>query len=203
VFARHLSRGEIPAGGFEQACREEIGSGRLNYQVGSLGLRPSELSGVISEVGEMYERFKRFPRQGFVAAEVFIESEPSPGVVLRGSIDAVFEAEGTRLVDWKTGQLGQSRDQLWFYAMLWALDRGELPDAIEAVSVSTGERWDVAPSLHHVERTAGRVADLASALRGATAAGETLTKQAGSWCRYCPVLDDCTEGRSAATVFGS
>ncbi len=203
VFARHLTEGEIPGGGFDQACREEIGSGQLNHKVGSLGLRPSELAGVIREVGEMYERFKRFPRDGFVAAEVFIEAEPSPGVILRGSIDAVFDVSGTRLVDWKTGQLGQSQEQLWFYAMLWALDRGELPEAIEAVSVSTGERWDAIPRLREVERTVGRVSELVAALRSAAASGTNLTKRAGSWCRYCPVLDDCDEGRSAAKVFSA
>lgn len=203
MFARHLTHGEIPVGGFEQACREEIGSGQLNYKVGSLGLKPSELAGVISEVGEMYERFKRFPRRGFVASEVYIELEPSPGVTLRGSIDAVFEAVGTRLVDWKTGQLGQSQDQLWFYAMLWALERDELPDAIEAVSVSTGERWDATPTPHDVERTAFQVGDLVAAVRGAMASGEALPKLAGSWCRYCPVLDGCEEGRSAAAVFSA
>jgi hypothetical protein len=134
---------------------------------------------------------------------VFIETEPASGVMLRGSIDAVFEHAGTRLVDWKTGQLGQSQEQLWFYAMLWALDRNELPEVIEAVSVGTGERWDISPTQPGVERTAARVAELVDAIRGAAASGGPLPKQAGSWCRYCPVLDDCDEGRSAAAVFNA
>jgi hypothetical protein len=167
VFARHLTHGEIQATDFEQVCREEIGSGQLNYKVGALGMKPSELSGVISEVGALYERFKRYPQEGFAAAEVFIETEPAPGVMLRGSIDAVFEHAGTRLVDWKTGQLGQSQGQLWFYAMLWALDRDELPEVIEAVSVGTGERWDISPTQPGVERTAARVAELVDAIRAA------------------------------------
>lgn len=202
VFARHLTDGDIPSDRFELACREEIGSGQLNYKVGSLGLKPSDLAGVISEVGEMYERFKRYPRDGFVDSEVFIELEPSSGVVVRGSIDAVFETQGTRLVDWKTGQLGQSQEQLWFYAMLWALDRNELPDIIEAVSVTTGERWEMTPTSAGVARIASQVADLVTAMRHAIASGEAITKSAGSWCRYCPILDDCDEGRSAAMVFG-
>lgn len=203
VFARHLTTGEIPGEGFAQACREEIGSGQLNYKVGSLGMKPSELAGVIREVGDLYARFKHLPHQGFSEAEVFIESEPQPGVVLRGSIDAVFESSGTRLVDWKTGQLGQSREQLLFYALLWELDRDELPAAIEAVSVGTGERWDIVPAPADVEVTATQVGDLVMAIREANATGEALPKQAGSWCRYCPILEGCSEGSTAASLFNA
>lgn len=203
VFARHLSTGPIPADGFEQACREEIGQG-LNQKIGSLHLRPSDLAGVISEVGELYQRFQRMPMDEFSAAEVFIEVEPSPGVVLRGSIDAVFEqGAAVRLVDWKTGQLGQSQDQLWFYAMLWALDHGVLPSKIEAMSVATGERWEAVPSRAEVAATVERVTHLVRELRLATASGDHLAKDPGPWCRFCPVLDECDEGRTAAAVFTS
>lgn len=203
MFARHLTTGEIAGDGFEQACREEIGSGQLNYKVGSLGMKPSELAGVIREVGDLYTRFKRLPHEGFSAAEVFIEAEPEPGVLLRGSIDAVFETSGTRLVDWKTGQLGQSREQLLFYALLWALDRNELPATIEAVSVGTGERWDIIPAPDEVEATAAQVGSLVGAIRESTSSGATLPKQAGSWCRYCPILEGCSEGTAAADLFNA
>ena len=77
----------------------------------------------IREVGDLYDRFKRFPAEGFEAAEVFIEREPLQGLTLRGAVDAVFvDSEiGTRLIDWKTGQIGRADEQLSFYGLLWFL----------------------------------------------------------------------------------
>ena len=73
---------------------------------------------------------------------------PADGVTLRGSVDAVFDdaGSGPLLVDWKTGGLGEPGIQLGFYALLWALERGEIPGRVEAVSVGTGERMDAVPS---------------------------------------------------------
>lgn len=204
MFARHLSTGEVEASGFDQACKQEIGSG-LNMKVASVGLKPSTLAGVIAEVGELYQRFKRLPHEGFRAAEVFIEAEASPGLVLRGSIDAVFDDRqvGVRLIDWKTGALGQAQDQLAFYALLWALEHDALPGRVEAVSVSTGERYAETPTDTDVARTAEAVAAMVAALRHAYARQGRLERRAGGWCRWCPILDDCDEGRSAAAVFES
>ena len=82
VFARHLEQGPIGAHNMEQVCREEIGSG-LNPKLGALGLRPSQLSAVIREVGDLYQRFKELSMEGFRSAEVFLEVEPVSGVTLR------------------------------------------------------------------------------------------------------------------------
>ena len=202
VFARHLRSGEVPPEQFDQACREEIGQG-MNVKIGAVGLRPSTLRGVIAEVGELYERFKRQTHAGFRAAEVFIETEPVEGLVLRGSIDAVFDGdEGRpRLIDWKTGALGHAQDQLAFYALLWWLDAGMLPERVEAVSVSTGERYAEVPTPGSVGTTAEEVADLVGRLRTAFAADGRLERIPGGWCRWCPILPECAEGRAAAAVF--
>ena len=201
IFARHLNGGPIEDSGFEQACREEIGQG-LNPKVGALGLRPSELAGVISEVGELYARFKRIDMQDYRAAEVFLETEPAKGVVLRGTIDAVFEGDGgVRLVDWKTGELGQSQDQLWFYAALWALINEAVPAQVEAMSVATGERWEASPDESKVRETLATVAGLVADLRSGIASGATLERRPGPWCRFCPVLADCADGQGAVAVF--
>jgi len=202
VFARHLRAGSIGSDEFDQVCREEIGQG-LNAKVGAVGLKPSTLRGVIAEVGELYDRFKLLTHEGFRDAERFIETEPVSGVTLRGSIDAVFDdpAAGVGLIDWKTGALGQANDQLAFYALLWALEFGELPWRVEAVSVSTGERYAEHPTVGGVETTAGDVAAMVGQLRGAFESGRRLPRVAGGWCRWCPILDECDEGRSAAAVF--
>ena len=201
VFARHLDRGEIESVQFEQVCREEIGSSNLNFKVAALGLKPSALGRVIEEVGLLYEKFKRLPVQGYEASEVYFEIEPTAGVSLVGRIDAVFDEEaGYKLVDWKTGALGEVALQLGFYAMLWALDRGELPGGIEAISVATGERYAEIPSRSGVEETAGRVAGMIDALRLAWETGSDLDRRGGPWCRYCPVLEGCREGAVAVEV---
>jgi len=204
VFARHLLVGEIEPAGFDLACKEEIGQG-MNMKVGSVGLKPSTLSAVIAEVGELYDRFKRISHEGFVDAEVFVEVDVAPGVLMRGSVDAVFgdDRAGMRLIDWKTGALGRAHDQLAFYALLWVLAHGVLPAKVEAVSVSTGERYAEAPGPSEVQDVADTVAIMVGELRRAFAGQTRLERVAGGWCRWCPILSECDEGRSAAAVFAN
>lgn len=194
VFARHLTSGPIDPSGIDQACREEIGSG-MNAKMSSLGLRPSALAGIIEEVGELYERFKVLGSEGFEGAEVALEVLPADGVVLRGSVDAVFSGDdGVRLVDWKTGSLGDPGLQLSFYALLWALERGEIPGRVEAVSVGSGERMEEVPTRAGLEATAARAAQVVTTLRESWRSGAPFERTAGPWCRWCPLLDECSEG---------
>jgi hypothetical protein len=201
IFARHLGVGPIAPEDFEAACREEIGGG-MNAKLASLGLKPSALAGVIEEVGELYERFKAIGTDGFEGAEVRLEVAPADGVLLRGSVDAVFDDgdAGVRLVDWKTGGLGDPVPQLGFYALLWALERGDIPGLVEAVSVGSGERIEEVPTRAGVEDTASRAARMVTTLREAFAAGSELERVGGPWCRWCPLLDDCSEGRAATAI---
>jgi hypothetical protein len=200
VFARHLAEGPITPERFTQSCREEIGKS-LNPKLASLGLKPSRLKNLVAEVGDLYERFRRFPTEGFQGAEIRIEVEPQPGVILKGVVDAVFEdGGGVRIVDWKTGRLGVAAHQLDFYALLWALDRGQPPRHVEAASVASGERYEAVPTMARLRTTAHDVAAAAAELRRAMAGDAELERRAGPWCRYCPLLDGCAEGRSAASV---
>ena len=204
MFARHLDNGQIPEPDFDRACKQEIGAG-LNPKLGALGMKPSELTAVIKEVGDLYQRFKELSSEGFRVAECFLEIEPSPGVTLRGSIDAVFDdPEGVRLVDWKTGGLYETEQQLGFYALLWALDRGDLPVRVEAVSIGSGERLVAEPTAETVATTASAVALLVDEMRIAFAAGhERLERVGGPWCRYCPQLDSCPEGAAVVRITDS
>ena len=204
LFARHLSSGPIGPGQLEQACREEIGAG-LNPALGSLGLRPSELTAVIREVGDLYQRFKSLSSNGFREAEVFLEQQPAPGVTLRGSVDAIFDGDnGLRLVDWKTGGLYETEEQLAFYALLWALAHDELPSQVEAVSIGSGESLISRPTDETVHATAVGVADMVNRLRSALRVeNPELDKTAGPWCRYCALLDSCREGAAAIKLADS
>ena len=205
IFARHLRDGEIPAEEFTQACREEIGAS-MNPKMASLGIRPGELRSIIEEAGSLYERFKSLQFDGFAGAEVAVEAEPAEGVRLLGKVDAIFDDPdyGVRLVDWKTGQIDPSTDdQLAFYSLLWAMDRDELPGVVEAISVKTGQRSEAVPTRADAELTAVRIAELVNAVRDAWASGAELPRHGGPWCRYCPLLDDCHEGRTAQKVLSS
>ncbi|MFH1331487.1 MAG: PD-(D/E)XK nuclease family protein [Actinomycetota bacterium] len=201
IFARHLRAGPIPAEGFSTACREEIGTA-LNPKLSALRLRPRELEGVIQEVAVFYQRFCRLGLDGFAGAEVALESVPAEGVMLRGKVDAVFDEgeAGTRLTDWKTGSLGDPGPQLGFYALLWALERGDLPGRVEAVSLASGERVEEVPTRTGVQGTAAAAAQVVSLLRRAFTTGGHLERAAGPWCRWCPLLDECEEGRAATTL---
>jgi len=203
LFARHLNAGAIAPRDLDRACREEIGS-TMNRSLVALGLtRPSQLRPLIAEVGDLYERFKRLPVDGFLGAEVSLEIQPAEGVTLRGRVDAVFAdgAVGSRLVDWKTGSaVATSAPQLGFYALLWTIERGDLPARVEAVSVRTGERWGSTPDLAAVQATAATTVDVVHGLRTGIESGEPIERVAGPWCVHCPVLEECPEGRAAAAV---
>jgi hypothetical protein len=199
VFSRHLRSGPIAADGFVQACKEEIGGSSLNGRVAEVTPRPSLLAGAIEEARALYERFVRFPTTGFVGSEVEIVTEPSPGVTLKGSIDAVYEADqgAHRLVDWKTGEIGDSQDQLAFYALLWALDRDEIPISVEAISIKTGDVARSELSEGDLQGVADEVGEMVSQMRSSWAQGEGFQRRPGPWCRYCPILAECPEGQAA------
>ncbi|MEN8114989.1 MAG: PD-(D/E)XK nuclease family protein [Actinomycetota bacterium] len=202
LFARHLTSGPIPDDQMLQACREEIGAreGHLNEKLASLALnRPSKLAPVLAEVGDLYERFRRFPTEGFRQAEVPVEVAVPGDVMLRGRVDAVFDdADGVAIVDWKTGSwLANSEVQLGFYVLAWWLMFDEMPSRAEAVSVSTGERAGVDPNVEQAEATAREVAAMVEDLRDALAVDGELERRAGPHCRWCPLLPDCSEGTTA------
>lgn len=202
IFARHLTSGPIARDDFVRACREEIGGSNLNNKLGPLEMKPSNLAGVIEEVRGLYERFVNFPGEGFESSEVTVDHESDSGIRLVGTVDAVFREElgGHRLVDWKTGEIGDADEQLMFYAFLWAIDREELPAQVAAVSVKTGERYQTVPSTADVERVATDVGQMVNEIRRSWGEGLALERNGGPWCRYCPILTDCAEGSATAAL---
>jgi hypothetical protein len=204
IFSRHLTSGPIADDEFVQACKEEIGGSGLNMKIAGVGLKPSALAAVIEEVRGLYHRFVDFPGEGFDSSEVVLDHLTATGTRLTGTVDAVYREDlgGHRLVDWKTGELGDAEDQLLFYALVWSLERGEIPAFVEAVSVRTGERFHTVPSTADVDRVRAEVDRMVTDIRDAWAGGPALERHGGPWCRYCPVLSDCAEGRSTTALLG-
>jgi len=200
LFARHLSQG--PIDDVTAACKEEIGAG-LNIKLQALGItKPSALAPVIAEVGDLYARFKRFPTDGFRSAEVAIEAELDQDVTLVGTIDAIFDDEaGTRIVDWKTGGFIDDADgQLDFYCHAWVQQFDELPAVAEAVSVKTGERSALEPTMERATATGAAVVEMVNTLREAFREDRELERRGGPYCRWCPLLETCAEGNAATAV---
>jgi PD-(D/E)XK nuclease superfamily len=204
LFARHLNTGPIED--VNQAIREEIGAA-LNGKMAAIGIhRPSELTEMIRQASALYARFRSFPSEGFEAAEISLEAAASDGVTLIGKIDAVFRdgQPGPILRDWKTGGLGEPLEQLFFYALVWVLERDEMVAAVEAVSLETGERMRRTPSIGDLTTIAAHIADLVTQIRmgWSSNAGSQVPseRRAGPWCRYCPILEDCPEGQSAEAI---
>ncbi len=202
IFSRHLRTGPISRDDFVQVCKEEIGGSSLNNKLGAIGHKPSALTALIEETRALYERFIRLPEDGFEGSEHSIETTPAPGVSLVGTVDAVYREElgGHRLVDWKTGDLGDPEYHLMFYSMLWAIEKDELPALVEAVSVRTGERFETVPSSAETQTVADEVGGLVDAVRRAWSAGTGLPRTGGPWCRHCPLLDECDEGKSTGAL---
>lgn len=203
IFARHLNDGPIGATGFEAACRQEIGQA-MNPKLAALQLRPSELRGVIAEVGALYERFQAVSVEGCRSVETDIAYPVNEDVTLRGRIDAVFDdPRGVRLVDWKTGSLGTVEHQLDFYALLWSLEYGELPALVEAASVASGERYEHEPTVTTIAGTAKRVAEMIATLRAGFVDESAVARTGGPGCRYCALQEECIEGLAALRVLSA
>lgn len=205
IFKKHLIDGPIEGTEFEAVCRQEMGK---NHSLGNawveLGLKPSDLKGVVGQVRDLYERFVRVPQDEFVAAEMMFEIEAAEALTLVGQIDAVFgRGARVRLVDWKTGALGEAQGQLMFYALLWALEHEQLPQSVMAVSVKTGETFSSEPSNDAVGELALEVGAMVDELRTAWIRGIELTRRGGPWCEYCPILDDCGEGAATMAMLSS
>ena len=202
VIRRHLEDGPIEPETIPHVCRVEIGQGRLNAKMNAVGLGSSaRLEPVFASIAEKYERFQRYPQEGFRSAEHQIEVEPVDGVTLVGKIDAVFDnGGGLRLVDWKSGELGSPRTQLGFYALIWTLHSGAMPSEIEVVSLGTGERHAEPVTEAWMRSMAVTVSDLASEIRRFWTTGVSLPLSAGPWCRYCPLNDECSEGQAALAL---
>jgi hypothetical protein len=197
IFAHHLNTGPISPSQFTRTCRTEIGSSNLNYKVRQLALKPSQITRTIAEIADLYRRFTQINPHG--QPEVHLEYQLTEAVTLIGTIDCAQDADPhVRLIDWKTGELGDAADQLAFYALVYWLARSQMPMQVEAVSVSTGERYEAWVDRGGLDRSLLEVTEMVADLTTGAVAPTP-----GPWCRWCPILTDCEPGqRTVATLEG-
>ncbi len=96
--------------------------------------------------------------------------------------------------------MGSAPDQLDFYALLWALQHRELPAAVEATSVASGERYRLEPKASDVTATADRVLAIINTLRSGFDDADMVPRRGGPGCRFCPWRAECAEGIAALRV---
>lgn len=200
LIARDYQSG--PIDDVAQAAREEIGSTHLNFDLGQAVGKPSDIKRVIAEAGETYARFCQLPRPELSEVEVSVNVEAGNDVKLRGRIDGVHLGDDrVRILDWKTGPIRPEAElQLGFYGLLWALDRKTIPTELEAFSIQTGERATFESGIARLNVVAREVADLVHQVRQSWKLSGSMERHAGPWCRYCPVLDACDEGRETVAL---
>jgi len=201
VFASHLDDGPIPEGEFLLRCRQLAGE-HLGESMAGLRMKPTEFKAMVSEIEDMYSRFRRISTDGFVSAEEPIEADVHDGIVLRGRIDAVFDdGLGARIVDWKTGSFLDDTDaQMDFYALAWRLVHGAPPTMTEATSLATGEQVQRHPDEISTDQTLADVEAMVAAIRSAVETMTELERIAGPHCQWCPLLDECSEGNAAMEI---
>jgi hypothetical protein len=51
-----------------------------------------------------------------------------------------------------------------------------------------------------ISGVAVEIASMVDAIRGSWASGDELARIGGPWCRHCPLLDDCPEGKTATEL---
>ncbi|WP_406397773.1 RecB family exonuclease [Streptomyces uncialis] len=131
--------------------------------------------------------------------ELFVETELSSGLKLRGIIDRVDVAPSgeVRIVDYKTGKAPRPQYadgplfQMKFYALVvWRL-KGVVPRRLQLVYLGSGDIITYDPVIADLERVERKVLTLWEAIRAATESGEWRprpTKLCG-WCDHravCP-----------------
>ena len=151
--------------------------------------------------------------------EQLVETELEPGLVLRGYVDRLDDADGgLRVVDYKTGRSPGAQweqaamFQLRFYALIVHLDSGRLPQRLQLLYLGNGEVLTYEPDAEDLRRFERKLRALWDAI---TRAAEREDWRANpsrkcGWCSHqglCPAfggtpppVPDQPGGRASLTV---
>lgn len=151
--------------------------------------------------------------------EQLVETELEPGLVLRGYVDRLDEADGgLRVVDYKTGRSPgpqweqAAMFQLRFYALIVHLDSGRLPERLQLLYLGNGEVLTYEPDAEDLRRFERKLRALWAAITRAAEQKDWRANRSAK-CRWCshqqlcpafggtpPPVPDQPGGRVSLTV---
>jgi hypothetical protein len=123
-------------------------------------------------------------------------------IVLSGRPDLTLgTARGTTagkvVVDFKTGRFSpHHRDDLRYYALLDTIRLGTPPRLLATHYLDAARTHTEAVTVDLLGAALARTIDGIERMAALEGAEAGATKRTGPACRWCPVLDDCDEGRS-------
>ena len=123
-------------------------------------------------------------------------------IVLQGRVDLTLgHARGTTarklLIDFKSGGFSPSHvDDLRFYALLETIRIGTPPRMLASYYLDTGRPHPETVTEGLLDAALQRTIDGATHMVELEIGGAPPTKRSGPACRWCPQLDECTEGRA-------
>jgi PD-(D/E)XK nuclease superfamily len=123
-------------------------------------------------------------------------------VVLSGRPDLTLGAArgttaGKVIVDFKTGRFSpHHRDDLRFYALLDTIRLGTPPRLLATHYLDTARTHPETVTVDLLHSALARTIDGVERMVALDAPDATVTKRTGPACRWCPVLEECQEGRT-------
>jgi hypothetical protein len=124
-------------------------------------------------------------------------------ITLQGKVDLQLgQPEGTTagkvLVDFKTGRLSPAHlEDLRFYALIETLRTGTPPRRLASYYLDQGRFVPEDVTVARLESTVARVVAGVGKMVALDNGDRSPVKVTGPACRWCPLLPDCDEGRSA------
>ena len=108
---------------------------------------------------------------------------------------------GKVLVDFKTGRLSPAHlEDLRFYALIETLRTGTPPRRVASYYLDQGRFVPEDVTVARLESTVARVVAGIEKMVALANGVRAPVKVTGPSCRWCPVLADCDEGRSALSL---
>lgn len=123
-------------------------------------------------------------------------------IVLSGRVDLALgqprgSVAGKVLIDFKTGGSHRSHtDDLRFYALLDTLRLGTPPRLLASYYLDRGEAHPEHVTADLLRATLRRTTDGVRRIAELLHTDAEPGRRAGPYCRWCPALEDCPEGRS-------